>query len=84
MLALKDYKERGYSVVLSTDYSHITDDVKNFCRDNDIPLNVYTVDSEQVVKSLADIGCVAFITSDTILAQDYIKTYELEKACTDL
>jgi glycerophosphoryl diester phosphodiesterase len=84
MLALKDYKKRGYAVSLSTDYSHITDDVKNFCKENDIPLNAYTVNSESVVTTLADIGCVAFITSDTILAQDYIKTLELEKDCTDL
>ena len=84
MLALKDYKKRGYAVSLSTDYSHITDDVKNFCKENDIPLNAYTVNSEQVIKSLADIGCVAFVTSDAIVAQNYIKTYELDKACTDL
>lgn len=84
MLALKDYKKSGYAVALSTDYSHITDDVKNFCKENDIPLNAYTVNSEAVVETLADIGCVAFITSDTILAQDYIKTYEIEKVCTDL
>ena len=82
--SVKYWRDRGYAVSLSIDQTGVSDELMEFCADNDIPVNVYTVNSTATVETLAEEGCVSWITSDSILAQDYIKTMELNKDCTDL
>ena len=80
-----NWNKRGYPIVIGCSYTDIDNTVRSIAENNKIPINTYTLTSASSLDSIVSEDSVQYVTqSYTTPAEEYYKSYEIAKSCTDL